>query len=215
MQNGQVFFKKGGMLAMKRIMILCTLVAALACPALASDDFPLTVGGITLGEDIKKYTSCCEMQLAHPMPDAPFLTEVHLTPDYIPGVRGGSLTYANCAEKGKLVRVKLKFHDRSKDLFEKLLDKYTKRYGKPDSYQGDAFKNVIAWQWDFARNGEKLDVLLMWSRDKSMRPGVSIKMTITSLFESEYECFREEFERKEAARGGPSKVKSLDTFVPK
>lgn len=200
---------------MKQFLFSLFLAVVLACPAFAADGFPLSVAGITLGKDISEYTSCCEMKLAHPMPDAPYLTEVHLTPDFVPGIRGGSLTYGNCVDKDKLVRIKLKFHDRSQKLFKKLLKQYEKQYGDPDSYQGDAFKNVIAWQWTFTRGDEKVDVLLMWSRDMAMRPGVSIKMSLSSQIEEEYNCFEKQFERQEAAKGGPSQIESLETFVPR
>lgn len=155
------------------------------------------------------------MSLASPIPDAPFLTEVHLTPDFVPGIRGGSLTYANCDRTGDVVRIKFKFHDRSQRLFNRLVDKYTEAYGKADSYQGDAFRNVIAWQWEFTEGDEHVTLLLMWSRDKEMRPGVSIKMTLSSLFESEYDCFKQKFDRIEKRKGGASRIRNLNEFVPR
>lgn len=208
-------FQKGSYDMKRTIAFALTMLLLSASAAMAADGFPLTLAGITLGKDIKTFTACCDMQLASPMPDAPFLNEVHLKADYVPGVRGGSLTYANCNDIGKVGRIKLKFHDRSKDLFEKLLDKYTTAFGKPDSYQGDAFRNIIAWQWDFAKGDEKVALLLMWSRLKEMRPGVSIKMTLSSLVDSEYACFKEKFDKLEASKGGPSKIKSLDEYVPR
>lgn len=210
------FSKKGSLSEMKKIIIL-TLVTLLfsASAALAGKGFPLTLAGVTLGEDVKKFTAYCDMQHASPMPDAPFLNEAHLKADSVAGIRGGSLTYANCSEIGKVVRIKLKFHDRSQKLFHELLDKYTDAYGKADSYQGDAFRNVIAWQWNFNEGDEKVTLMLMWSREKELRPGVSIKMTLASMLDKEYECFKEKFEKLEASKGGPTKVKELGDFVPK
>lgn len=201
---------------MKKICAL-TLAAVLlfATAAIAGKGFPKTLAGITLGTAVSQYTQCCNMELSSPMPDAPFLTEVHLTPDFIPGIRGGSLTYANCDREGDIVRIKFKFHDRSQRLFNRLVTKYTDAFGKADSYQGDAFRNVIAWQWTFTKDDEEITLLLMWSREKEMRPGVSIKMTLSSLFDSEYACFKEKFDRYEEDKGGASKIKSLNDFVPR
>lgn len=201
---------------MKKICLL-TLMFLLLCTtsAMAAKGFPKTLAGITLGTDVAQYTPLCNMHLSAAMPDAPFLTESHLRADSIPGIRGGSLTYANCDRAGDLVRIKLKFHDRSQKLFNKLVDEYTDAYGKANSYKGDAFRNVIAWEWKFTQGDERITLLLMWSRDKEMRPGVSIKMTLSSLFESEYHCFKQKVDKIEKKKGGPSKIKNLNDFVPR
>lgn len=186
-----------------------------ASAAIAGKGFPTTLAGITLGSDVANYTECCNMQLATPMTDAPFLTEVHLNSDFVPGIRGGSLTYANCDRVGDLVRIKFKFHNRSQKFFKELVDAYTDKFGKADHYKGDAFRNVIAWEWNFTQGHEKVDLLLMWSRDNEMRPGVSIKMTLSSLFDSEYHCFKMKYDRMSKKKGGPTKIKSINEFVPR
>lgn len=201
---------------MKKIFVFTLVMALLfASAAFAGTGFPRTLAGVTLGQDVQEYSRLCDLKLASPMPDAPFMSEVHLDPDSIPGIRGGSLTFGNCAAPGKLLRIKLKFHDRSQGLFKKLLEKYQNTYGKPDSYEGDAFRNVIAWQWNFINGDQKVTLLLMWSREKEMRPGVSIKMTYASMVDTEYECFNAQFDAIEKSKGGPSRIKRLDDFIAK
>lgn len=200
---------------MKKIAALIATILVLTCSSVfAGDQLPRTLVGITLGEDFAEYAAYCDMNLATGLPDAPFLNEAHLRPDAIPGIRGGSLTYANCDKAGKLARIKLKFHDRSQTLFNKLLDEYKAKFGKPNNYKGDSFRNIIAWEWIFTNDGERISLLLMWSREREMRPGVSIKMTLTSLVDSEYKCFREKQEERTEAAGGPSHIKDLDVFIP-
>jgi len=199
---------------MKKIFVSLLVLVALAANASAADVFPSTLAGFTLGESVRKYESFCNIAEATPMSDAPFLTEALIKPDALPGVRGGSLIYGNCKNKDRLVRIKLKFNDRSKDLFDTLMEAYKQKFGKPDSYQGDTFKNVIAWEWTFSNDaGEKIAVLVMWSRDKEMRPGVSIKMTNTTLYDAEYDCFKEQ--DYGFKKGDGSKIKSLDMYVPR
>ena len=169
---------------------------------------------MTLGHDIEKYRHLIGTERTGPIPDTPFLSEAHLLPEAIPGVRGGSLTWGNCANKDKVVRVKLKFHDRNHAFFEELHEEYVDAFGKPKSYKGDSFRNVIAWEWEFIRDGERVTLLLMWSRDRSMRPGVSIKMTLASLVEQEYDCFKRQMDSLEASRGGPSKIRAMRDFIP-
>lgn len=199
---------------MKKILMLSLMIMALsAATAFAAGEFPSTLAGFTLGEDIKQYEPFCNMKEASPLSDAPFLIEALIKPDSLPGIRGGSLNFANCKNKDKLVRIKLKFHDRSQELFNKLFLKYKTKFGRPDSYEGDAFKNVIAWNWVFKNDaGEKMSVLLMWSRSKEMRPGVSIKMTNITLYDQEYDCFKAQ---DYGFKSTDSKIKSLEEYVPK
>lgn len=200
---------------MKKILVITLAALVLtAASAFAGNTFPDTLAGFKLGEDINQYESFCNMHEANAMSDAPFLTEVLIKPDVLPGVRGGSLNYGNCQNKNKLVRIKLKFNDRSQKLFEKLLKRYKRAFGDPNGYKGDAFKNVIAWEWIFTnRDGEKMNVLLMWSRDNEIRPGVSIKMTNVSLYDQEYDCYKARDYGFKKGKG--SKIKSLEMYVPK
>ena len=201
---------------MKKLAALVLTALLLAAPAaFAGKGLPLTLAGFTLGENVRDHASCCDLDLASINPDAPFLTEATLKADFVPGVRGGSLTFANCQEKDRLVRIKVKFHDRSMALFEKLLEQYEKAFGEPDSYQGDSFRNVVAWQWNFSKGGEKVSVLLMWSRDKETRPGVSIKMTLDSLLDSEYACYKAKLDSQDKKHGGPKSVRDINAFVPR
>ncbi|EGB15075.1 hypothetical protein DND132_1869 [Pseudodesulfovibrio mercurii] len=200
---------------MRRILLLIvTLTALCATPALAGEGFPTTLAGFTLGESVERYEDYCHMERAIPVSDAPFLSEVLLKPGALPGVRGGSLAFGNCKSEGRLVRIKLKFYERGQDFFSRLNDRYEAVFGKPDKYLGDAFKNVIAWEWLFTNGkGQRVSLVLMWSRDKEMRPGVSIKMTQETDMDEEYACFKTEHEEP-MEKMGMSKVRSLDAYVP-
>ncbi|WP_285907369.1 hypothetical protein [Pseudodesulfovibrio pelocollis] len=197
---------------MKKPIALTLLAMMLAATPCLAGELPLTLAGFTLGQDMARYEQHCEGP-ALIIPDIPFLTEMNLSPDAVPGIRGGSLTHGNCLGERKLLRVKLKFHETSQKFFNELVKEYTARFGKPGSYQGDAFRNVIAWQWDFSSDGQAMSVMVMWSRDKEMRPGVSIKMTLESGVQAEYECFLTASDRQ--ARRAPTAIRSLDDFIPR
>lgn len=201
---------------MKKIILCVLATVLLAAPcAFAAQGFPTSLAGFTLGADVEEYDDFCELDKAVPVSDAPFLSEALIEPDALPGVRGGSLSFGNCGDKDKLVRIKLKFHDKNQKFFDKLHKKYEKAFGKPDRYLGDAFKNVIAWEWQFKNDkGEQIFLILMWSRDKEIRPGVSIKMTHQSLMDAEYQCYREEH-LENGGKGQRTRVRSLDKYVPR
>lgn len=194
--------------------IVCS-VMSLGAPAMAGDEFPTTLAGFSLGDEVKIYSEYCHLEKAVPGSDAPFLTEAVIKPDALPGVRGGSLIFGNCNHKGELVGIKLKFHDRGKGLFDKLYKQYVRKFGEPDNYVGDAFKNVIAWQWVFKNDSnEEVSVILMWSRSPQMRPGVSIKMVHRTREKQELDCYLAMDHKKEKA-GGKSRIKSLDQYIPR
>lgn len=199
---------------MKRIctVIILTLLLS-ASSALADSQIPKSVAGITLGSPMAEYTSLCDEHRGGPLPDAAFLSEVHIKANGIPGIRGGSIAYANATPGKKVVRVKLKFHDRDQGLFKELHKKYSAKFGNPANYRGDPFRNVIAWQWDFAKGEEKVSLLLMWSRDRQMRPGVSIKMTYESLVDEEYNAFKERHGDGEVT--APTEIENLEDFIPR
>ena len=198
----------------KTAVFLILFMALTVTAAFAGKGFPTSLAGFTLGKDVNNYKKYCNMDKATPVSDAPFLSEALIKRDSLPGVRGGSLNYGNCKEPEKLVRIKIKFHDQSKKLFNNLLNGYKKKFGNPDNYLGDAFKNVIAWEWLFKNDaGEQVSLVLMWSRDKEIRPGVSIKMTNSTMLNTEYTCFKRK--SYEFEKGEGSKIKSLEMYVPR
>lgn len=201
---------------MRRACFLFLAMAALfATPALAAQGFPTTLAGFTLGDPVENYKAYCRGEKAIPVSDAPFLSEVLLKPENLPGVRGGSLSFGNCLGNSRLVRIKLKFNDRDQGFFNRLYSRYEADFGKPDKYLGDAFKNVIAWEWSFHDgNGGRVSLVLMWSRDKEIRPGVSIKMTQETYMNEEYECYKAK-RKGPMDKTGTAKIGSLDAYVPR
>jgi hypothetical protein len=191
------------------------LTVLLATPALAARGFPTTLAGFTLGDPVEQYEDYCHGGEAIPVSDAPFLSESLIKPENLPGVRGGSLAFGNCLSEGTLVRIKLKFVDHGQGLFNRLYERYENRFGKPDKYLGDAFKNVIAWEWQFTDGKDgRVSLVLMWSRDKSIRPGVSIKMTQETLMDKEFECYKAKREGI-SKKMGKTKIGTLDAYVPR
>ncbi|MGE4421832.1 MAG: hypothetical protein AB7D39_06010 [Pseudodesulfovibrio sp.] len=201
---------------MRRACFLFLALAALfATPALAAEGFPTTLAGFTLGESVEHYQDYCRAEEAIPVSDAPFLSEAQLKPENLPGVRGGSLAFGNCLGDKRLVRIKLKFIDRGQGLFNRLYDRYEADFGKPDKYLGDAFKNVIAWEWIFRDGkGGRVSLVLMWSREKEVRPGVSIKMTQETYMDEEYDCYKVK-NKDSMGRMGKTRIGSLDAYVPR
>lgn len=198
---------------MKKLLIACIILAGLAVTAAHAEEPPSTLAGITLGDDFAKYEELCRMEFYGNSSDILFLKDAPLKHGAIHGVRGGDIYTATCAHPNKVVRIKLKFVDRSKRLFDDLLKRYKKKYGDPDSYKGDAFRNVIVWEW-IIKNGERtVNLSLTYSVDPEFRPGVTVKMTDVTLLQDDYKCYLSKTPPKK--RKGMRHGINLDDFIPR
>ena len=199
-------------------LLLSLLASGPGAGAAELAKLPLDIAGVRLGAYIHHMEPQCSGDTAVPLRDAPFLTEVSLKPSTLPGVRGASVAYGNCADPGRIVWVKIKFRDMRRELFDQLYDRYEDRFGKPSVWLGDAFHNVIAWAWDFTDGAEQMRVVLMYSKDRDMRPGVSIKATLRSAYDREYECYHARLVKEDARTADKDAADGdfdLDHYVPK
>lgn len=173
--------------------------------------FPTSLGGIVLGEDIAGIQGICRMDTAIPLSQERHLMEVQLKPNHIPGVRSGTVAYAACQEVGRIVRIKFKFDNDSRQFFDELLRRYQNSFGKPLEWRGDPFQTVRSWKWSFQNSqGEQVNLELTHSQDESAKTGNSVKMTLRSLWLSENKCQQAKSAPGMAANPGPTPPHQLD-----
>lgn len=197
---------------MKRIILLALVALVISAGTASASGLPLNIAGIKLGDDISKYAPLCDMKAAGTLQDAPFLDETSILPGAIPGVRGGSIDYGNCLNKGKILRIKLKFTDMSKGFYKKLYKAYEDKFGEPDKWLGDPFHNVIAWLWTIKDGGMQMDLVVQYSVDPENKPGVSVKMSYRTLMDQEYGCYRSSQGKK---KRGATKAADVTPFIPR
>lgn len=174
----------------------------------------VTIGGVTLGADVKQFIKYTKPDTDTALRDRLYLNEVSIKPDSIKGIRGGSIGYGNCKNPGKVMVLKLKFKDKHKECYDQLLELYKKKLGDPDKWLGDPFHTVLAWLWNLDDGeGGNIEVILMYSKTEDLRPGVSIKATYRSLMAEEAECYAKTHPRTKTTK---ENWKSLDLnqFVP-
>ncbi|MCA1943788.1 MAG: hypothetical protein LDL30_00695 [Desulfovibrio sp.] len=196
--------------------LLLPLLLLLVLPGTAHAQLPSELLGIVLGKPVETYHAMLDMATDARDRDALYVNEVDLRNELFPGVRGGSISYGNCANPGTVVGVKLKLDDPAQSTFNALYARYEKAFGKPDEYQGDAFKTIIAWKWRFRKDNEEVQVVLTWSKDPEMRPGTSIKLRHRTLWEAEYLCQQQQRSRTGGSDAGTAlPAGQLDRFLPK
>lgn len=150
--------------------------------AVAAPTAPSSVGGFTLNQSIEEYP--VESQ-------ANYLTEV-IVKD-VPGYRKAYITYGTCKNPGKILRIKLKYEDKSFDFFKELLSRYREKFGAKPKFSGDQFGNVRAWNWSFKdEQGQRVKLQLQHNlRDDEESIGNMVKLSLPDLMDEERHCFNE------------------------
>lgn len=163
----------------KSELILC--LAIIFFPSLAcAVDAPVEVGGITLGSSIDTYPDIISSN---------FMKEVVVTDRH--GFRKGVISYGVCKYEGEILKIKLKYNDKSKSFFKTLLTKYRKKFGPPDSWNGDSFGLLHIWKWHFNdKDQNRISLNLQYNaKDPNETIGNVVKLSYPDRIEEERICF--------------------------
>nr|WP_272881496.1 hypothetical protein [Fundidesulfovibrio soli] len=151
---------------------------------------PREIAGLRLGADIKEYGPRV----------APGSPEVDIAMRYLStvavevpeGFRSGYVTYGNCEQPGRIVRVKMNYADDSRAFYERLLSLLKQRYGEPAQWRGNPFGNLRIWKWSFTdpELGEVSLILQYYSGDDdTFTKGNSIRLSAPGLISQNRDCW--------------------------
>jgi hypothetical protein len=180
---------------------------------------PTEIAGFGLGKNIAEYEGMVRMETMLPIRYAEFLKEVEI--HNIPGYKSGLITYGDCAVPGRILRIKLKYADSSRQFYNDLLDRYRKRFGKPDRWRGDPFHVLVAWKWAFTDGeGNRISMILQHNiEDTTRKLGNAVKLSMLNFEEEEIRCFeKKESEIKVHEKEQGQKVgaeQNWDLFIPR
>ncbi len=200
---------------MKRWFIILLLAALVAAPAPSRAQAPHEAGGFVLGQNVSAYQDSLLMETSMPIRYSEYLREVEIKD--LPGFKSGLIGYGDCASPGRIVWIKLKYRNQSKEFFEELLERFKKKFGEPEEWKGDPFKVVQQWKWSFVDADKHRITLLLHhnTRDEDEKIGNAIKLTDRTLEEMENRCYCEKHpeRNKETSRGqgGPD----WESFIPR
>ncbi len=172
---------------MKSLLLAMFMVLA-AIPALAAGA-PMEIAGVKLGENIKQFQSKVEPGMSETEITRPYATTVAMAA--VPGYRSGYVTYGNCAEPGRIMRIKMNYEDDSREFYEQILAELKKRYGAPQQWRGNPFGTLRIWKWSVKDKGlGDISVILQHysGDDDSFTKGNSIRIAAPKLFNDEKDC---------------------------
>lgn len=182
-------------------------LSIMSTPAAAQQTAPSTAGGFTLNSPISDYTIERHEN---------YLSEVIITD--LKGFRKGFITYGTCENPGRILRIKLKYHDRSYKFFEELLERYKQSFGEKPKFSGDRFGNVKSWKWEFVnKDSHRVTLVLQHNlKDTDESMGNMVKLSMPELMDSERLCFNESIENKGAdSKQGQEKDIEWEILIPR
>jgi hypothetical protein len=150
---------------------------------------PSQIAGFQLGADISAYKNRVDLTSALPIRYAESISEVQIKQTDL--LANGLIAYGTCTAPGKVLRIKLKYADSSREFYDNLLARIQKKYGKPDEWRGDPFHIVIAWKWSFVdKSKNHISLILQHNRqDTDEKIGNSIKLTLIDAVDRERQCY--------------------------
>jgi len=166
------------------------IIALLSFTSVAAYDTPTEIGGFKLGEFITDYP-----QIEY----SEYLKEVVVNDWH--GFRKGIISYGTCAYPGRIVKIRMKYQNSSKNFYDELLKKYKSKYGKPTEWKGDAFGVLYIWKWRFVdKDNRRVNLILQHNlQNDDENVGNMVKISFPELMEEERFCVIDFFEKNKTA----------------
>jgi hypothetical protein len=204
---------------MKKYNTFWVAIIVLAISGTSFAETPHQLGPFILGHDIAEFADFVQMDTSLPIRYMENIREVEIRP--IKGFKSGLIAYGTCVAPNRVVRIKLKYSDDTKAFYQNLKKRIEYRFGKSDEYRGDPFHIVIGWKWSFTDTDNNTIALLLQhnTRDEEEKMGNSIKLTMTNLLESDWECHKNKTSTEQTG-GNVSEPQELeqtgwDLFIPR
>lgn len=160
---------------------ISVLLMFLIAPALAhATETPTEIAGISLGSNVNSYPSFTQSN---------FLKEVVVTDWH--GFRKGVISYGACKYIDQILKIDLKYEQKDKAFYTKLLKTFKGKFGEPDLWKGDSFGVVHIWKWYFTDEQKNRVSLILQhnSKNSSETIGNMVKLSYPDKIAEEQLCF--------------------------
>jgi hypothetical protein len=163
-----------------RLLILASILFIASGNSFAANNVPVEIAGIALGSNVNSYPDII---------DSNFMKEVVVTDWH--GFRKGVLSYGICLYKDQILKIDMKYEDKSKSFYKKLLKRLTKKFGEPNIWGGDSFGVKVIWKWSFVNDsGTRVNMKLQHNgKDSNETIGNMLKLSYPGKMNDERKCF--------------------------
>ena len=167
--------------AIQGLLLFSISIFLLPFPAIAQNA-PHEIAGIALGTSVDDYPDIIRNN---------FLKEVVVTDWH--GFRKGTISYGTCKYVDQILKIDMKYEDKSKEFYERLLKKFREKFGAPDSWNGDSFGVVRIWQWQFIdQEKNRVSLMLQYNGKNSEETiGNVVRLSYPDKINEERRCFSE------------------------
>lgn len=164
------------------IQIISLLIFSTTIAQAKTAQVPISIAGIALGSNVTSYPAII---------DTNFMKEVVVTDWH--GFRKGTISYGICLNVDTILKIDMKYEDKSKKFYNTLLGKLKAQYGEPDIWSGDSFGVKHIWRWDFTdKDNNRVRLKLQYNgKDSNETIGNMIKLSYPDKIDDERRCFME------------------------
>jgi hypothetical protein len=193
------------------------LSLAFACPVRAAEG-PLELAGLRLGDTATAAGAKLRLEAVAAPSGRTGLSMVPVAP--VAGFRSGYVDVGQCADPGRIVRVKMHYADDSLEFFNTILAALKKRYGEPSQWRGNAFGTLRTWKWSLrAADDTAVSLIVMHyaGDDGSFTQGNSIRIAASDRARREERCVaakKADEARISTAAPVPADTLGLEGFLP-
>ena len=145
-----------------------------------AENTPHEIAGIKLGTNVNGYPDIIRNN---------FLKDVVVTDWH--GFRKGIISYGTCKHIDQILKIDMKYENKSKEFYQKLLTEFRKKFGEPDKWKGDSFGIMHKWKWNFIDKEQNQVSLALQHNDKDSDEtiGNMVKLAYPEKIEEERRCF--------------------------
>lgn len=164
------------------VLAILLIVTILSQNSIAEKNIPTEIARISLGSDVTSYPGLTQSN---------FMKEVVITDWH--GFRKGVVSYGACEHINQILKINLKYENKSKRFYKKLLKSFRKDFGEPSEWKGDSFGVVYTWKWYFSDSqGNKVSLTLQHnSKNANETIGNIVKLSYPEKIDKERRCFSE------------------------
>lgn len=164
-------------------IILCSFCAVTSFAA-ETKKVPQQIAGIALGDNVNDYPDIMQNNS---------LQEVVITDWH--GFRKGIISYGTCKNINHILKMDMKYEDKSEQFHQQLLGKFRQRFGEPDGWHGDSFGVMRIWKWQFIdADKNHISLTLQYnSKNSNETMGNMIRLSYPDKIDEERRCLLKVF----------------------